>query len=70
MAHNLNQLVKTSTQVIPAPKYDDPNSLPVPEPIFQEIVRKPERVLRRNEMTLASTLKYFQILTPTNSIRD
>jgi hydrocephalus-inducing protein len=38
---NLNQLFKTVLELVPAPVYPDPNSLPVPEPIFHQVVVKP-----------------------------
>lgn len=40
--YNLPQLYKSAEKIVPAPVYPDPNSLPVPEALFHQIVTKPE----------------------------
>lgn len=38
---NINQLFKTVLELVDAPIYPDPNTLPVPEPTFHQVVVKP-----------------------------
>jgi hydrocephalus-inducing protein len=38
--YNLEQLYRTGLNVIPAPIYPDPNTLPVADPVYQQLVYK------------------------------
>ena len=61
---NINQLLKQSCNLIPAPIYPDPNLLPVPEPIFQQVIYKPNgRKQKKNAP------QNYKILTPVNMLK-
>ena len=55
---NMNQLFKTVLEIVDPPVYPDPNTLPVPEPVFHQVVMKP------NDRPSKKTIKLFNILTP------
>ena len=44
--------------------YPDPNTLPVPEPMFHQVVVKP------NDRSQKKTIKMFNILTPVKMYKD
>ena len=67
--YNLNQLVKTGLKVIASPVYPDPNTLPVPQPLFHHVVTKPSTYVNRKKIDPSgNTMKYFQILTPKDNM--
>ncbi|CAD8206755.1 unnamed protein product [Paramecium octaurelia] len=49
--YNLPQLCQTGLQVIPAPIYPNPNSLPIPDPIYHQIVMKKKDNLNQSIQT-------------------
>lgn len=67
--YNISQLYRTSLDVIPAPVYPDPNTLPVPEPVYHQILTRPQRNIarKRQEIAASAAIKNFVILTPINN---
>ncbi|EGR28756.1 hypothetical protein IMG5_169530, partial [Ichthyophthirius multifiliis] len=67
---NIQQLQKTCLELVQPPIYPDVNTLPIPEPIFHQILTKPTRNIlkKKTEIEKSSTIKYFQILTPINKM--
>ena len=60
----MQQLFKTIIEIVDAPVYPDPNTLPVPEPVFHQVVVKP------NERSTKKPIKLFNILTPQKMYKD
>ena len=56
----------TGLKEIPKPVYPDPNTLPVPEPCYHQLVKMVNRDKKRNKEVSVNTVKYFSILTPKN----
>ncbi len=55
---NLNQLFQSVHETVPAPEFPDPNELPVPEPMFHQVLTKPQ------ERSAKKVSQNFTILTP------
>lgn len=64
--YNMGQFYKSALALVPAPVYPDPNELPVPEPIYHQIVQKPAKITQgRKQLEPGSVVsQYYQILTP------
>eukprot|EP00825_Cyclidium_porcatum_P002075 TRINITY_DN1095_c0_g1_i4.p1 TRINITY_DN1095_c0_g1~~TRINITY_DN1095_c0_g1_i4.p1 ORF type:complete len:1802 (-),score=468.45 TRINITY_DN1095_c0_g1_i4:3309-8714(-) len=69
--YNMSQFYKSVAAAVPAPVYPDPNTLPVPQPIFHQIVVKPTKAnTARKVVDLNSVInQYYQILTPVPELR-
>lgn len=57
-------MFKTLFEIVNAPIYPDPNTLPVPEAIFHQVVNKP------SDRPAKKTIKMFNILTPAKMYKD
>lgn len=58
--YNLNHLCKNAPSYIPAPVYPDPNTLPVSDPIFHQIVQRNTKQLNKQKSDISNNiLKYF-----------